>query len=226
MADSAFNGELNAALGAIDMGVNDDETRSLLRMMGDALRHTLRTNVHVESRWALSMRLEPEFFAPALPPSPDLSNMPFGVFYVNGRHFEGFHVRFANIARGGLRVVAPPSLEAHVTESRRHFAECFGLAWAQQLKNKDIPEGGSKAVCLVTPVAHAVSQPKARGEFLHSCVKRMADSLLDLLVEENDTVCSLVRSLPRPPTADSHASVVPLPSTDCRHAKRHRLLHR
>ena len=30
--------------------------------------------------------------------------------------------------------------------------ECFGLAWAQQLKNKDIPEGGAKAVCLVYPV--------------------------------------------------------------------------
>ena len=27
------------------------------------------------------------------------------------------------------------------------------LRWAQQLKNKDIPEGGSKAVCLVTPTA-------------------------------------------------------------------------
>ena len=46
--------------------------------------------------------------------------------------------------------------------------ECFGLSWAQQLKNKDIPEGGSKGVCLVTP------QPgEERVGLMHGCVKRM-----------------------------------------------------
>ena len=94
-----------------------------------------------------------------------------------GRHFNGYHIRFRDIARGGLRVVLPPSEEAHVTESRRHFMECFGLSWAQQLKNKDIPEGGSKAVCLVTP------QPSEdRTELMHGCVKRMTDAMLDLIV--------------------------------------------
>lgn len=34
-------------------------------------------------------------------------------------------------------------------EAGRQFDECYGLAYAQQLKNKDIPEGGSKAVVLV-----------------------------------------------------------------------------
>lgn len=29
-------------------------------------------------------------------------------------------------------------------ESARQFDEAYGLAFAQQLKNKDIPEGGSK----------------------------------------------------------------------------------
>ena len=48
-------------------------------------------------------------------------------------------VRFADVARGGLRVVAPTGMEAHVAESRRHFGECVNLAWAQQLKNKDLP---------------------------------------------------------------------------------------
>jgi hypothetical protein len=82
----------------------------------------------VDSRWALAMRLDPTFFASALPPSPQLSNMPFGVFFLAGRHFEGYHVRFTDIARGGLRVVAPATAEAHVVESRRHFNECFSLA--------------------------------------------------------------------------------------------------
>ena len=92
--------------------------------------------------------------------------MPYGVFHVAGRHFKGYHVRFADIARGGLRVVLPPNDVAHVVESRSHFLECFGLAWAQQLKNKDIPEGGSKAVCLVTPTAGL-----ERDQLMHGCVK-------------------------------------------------------
>ena len=105
-----------------------------------------------------------------------LSNRPYGVFFVAGRHFNGFHVRFSDIARGGLRVVLPPSPDIHVAESRRHFSECFRLAWAQQLKNKDIPEGGAKAVCLVYPVPG-----QDRTRLLHKCVKKFAESLLDLI---------------------------------------------
>ena len=61
-------------------------------------------------------------------------------------------VRFREVARGGLRVVLPDSQQTHTAESRRHFNECFRLAFAQQLKNKDIPEGGSKA-CSILAVA-------------------------------------------------------------------------
>jgi glutamate dehydrogenase len=54
-------------------------------------------------------------------------------------------VRFRDVSRGGCRLVLPPNSQAYQVESKRHFQECFQLAWAQQLKNKDIPEGGSKA---------------------------------------------------------------------------------
>jgi len=67
-------------------------------------------------------------------------------------------------------------IEAHVAESRRQFGECVNLAWAQQLKNKDLPEGGSKAVCLITPAPGT-----DRTELLHGCVKATVDGLLDLL---------------------------------------------
>ena len=36
-------------------------------------------------------------------------------------------------------------------ESARHYREAYSLAFAQQLKNKDIPEGGSKGVLLIEP---------------------------------------------------------------------------
>ena len=158
---------------------NDEDSACLLRAIGSAVRHTMRTNLYMSRRWALTLRLDPGFFdgiLSNLPSSKGLSNRPYGVFFVAGRHFNGFHVRFSDIARGGLRVVLPPSPDIHVAESRRHFSECFRLAWAQQLKNKDIPEGGAKAVCLVYPVPG-----QDRTRLLHKCVKKFAESLLDLI---------------------------------------------
>ena len=178
-AESSYADALAASVKEVDHGqISDEQSRELLRAMASAAKHTLRANVHVEGRWALSLRLDPRFFAPVLPPvAAGFSNLPYGTFFIAGRHFNGYHNRFRDIARGGLRVVLPPSAEAHTAESRRHFGECFGLSWAQQLKNKDIPEGGSKAVCLVTPVP-----AEDRTALMHGCVKKMADAMLDLIV--------------------------------------------
>lgn len=60
-------------------------------------------------------------------------------------------VRFRDIARGGLRVVAPRSKEQHAAESTRTYNEAYSLAFTQQLKNKDIPEGGAKSTILLEP---------------------------------------------------------------------------
>lgn len=68
---------------------------------------------------------------------------------MHGRRFNGFHCRFRDIARGGMRIVTPQTSEQVAIEAGRQFDECYALAYAQQLKNKDIPEGGSKAVLLV-----------------------------------------------------------------------------
>jgi len=178
--DFALDTALQEASQRREQSLETEPTRILLRAMESAVRHTLRSNVHLEERWALGMRLDPQFFVPALPPAPEgISNVPFGVFFCAGRSFNGYHTRFADIARGGMRVVLPPSLEAHVAESNRHFNECYSLAWAQHLKNKDIPEGGSKAVCLVTPTGEG----EERAKLLHRCVKGFTDSILDLLVD-------------------------------------------
>ncbi|KOO34829.1 glu leu phe val dehydrogenase [Chrysochromulina tobinii] len=183
-ASAALDTALLAASEAREKSLEDESTRMLLRAMESAVRHTLRANVHRDARWALALRLDPKFFAPKLPPAPSsVSNLPFGVFFCAGRSFNGYHTRFADIARGGLRVVLPPSAEAHMAESSRHFKECFDLAWAQHLKNKDIPEGGSKAVCLATPSVDG----EERSKLLHRCVKTFTDSLLDVLVVPHPT---------------------------------------
>ena len=61
-------------------------------------------------------------------------------------HFFAFHIRFKDLARGGLRTVYPEQIEQMVAERNNVFTECYNLAWTQHKKNKDIPEGGAKGV--------------------------------------------------------------------------------
>ena len=96
---------------------------------------------------------------------------PFGIIFLLGRAFIGFHVRFRDIARGGMRLVRPISHEQHTVAVRGVLNECYRLAWAQQLKNKDIPEGGSKGVLVLSPKANA---PDAARTF--------TDGILDLIL--------------------------------------------
>ena len=105
-------------------------------------------------------------------------------FFVHGREFNGFHVRFRDIARGGVRAIHPRSIEQYAREQERLYDEAYNLAFAQQLKNKDIPEGGSKAALLVHP----------NGRVSRS-VKAFVDSLLDLITPENATVAKVVDRL-------------------------------
>ena len=69
--------------------------------------------------------------------------------FAHGCCFDGYHVWFHDIARLGLCFVIPSSPEQFALEAAHQFDECYGLAFAQQLKNKDIPGGGSKAVSAV-----------------------------------------------------------------------------
>ena len=120
MDEQSYAAVLSQTLKDIETGPGnrDEQSKQMLRAMTSAAKHTLRTNVHVDGRWALSMRLDPRFFEPILPPiAAGFSNLPYGTFFVAGRHFNGYHNRFRDIARGGLRVVLPPS------ESTRRKAE-------------------------------------------------------------------------------------------------------
>lgn len=70
---------------------------------------------------------------------------PFGFFYIYSKSMFGFHLRFRDLARGGLRTV--------IAEDKHREAsillECYLLAWTQRTKNKDIPEGGAKGVLYI-----------------------------------------------------------------------------
>ncbi len=166
LTDAEYDARAKALRSDIATEIDPEDARTLLSRMVDAVDATLRTNVYLEQRYALSMRIDP-----ALLTTPEREEPPYGVFFIHGRGFNAFHVRFRDIARGGVRAVRPAGLEQHAREAERLYDECYGLAFAQQLKNKDIPEGGAKAVILVEP-----GNPVAR------CFKAFADSLLDLIV--------------------------------------------
>ncbi|RLN59394.1 hypothetical protein BBJ29_008502 [Phytophthora kernoviae] len=160
----------------IRSNVEAEDAISLLNSMADAVRGTLRTNKYVRDRYALSLRMDPKVMGYGTVGK----DTPFGVFFIYGRRFKGFHVRFRDISRGGLRMVYPSSTDAHALESARQYNEAYNLAFAQQLKNKDIPEGGSKAVVLCDPIVGPVGDVAPRDFIIRKSVKAFSDALLDL----------------------------------------------
>mmetsp|Transcript_2723 Transcript_2723/g.5626 ORF Transcript_2723/g.5626 Transcript_2723/m.5626 type:complete len:1061 (-) Transcript_2723:680-3862(-) len=167
---------------AIEKSVSDDKEHQLLAGMLDAVEATLRTNLYLPNRYGLALRLHPSHMGHGTVGT----DMPFGVFFVYGRRFKGFHVRFRDIARGGCRVVAPLNPDQHAAESARTFNEAYSLAFAQQLKNKDIPEGGSKAVVLMEPHPSDMVEPDMFGHnfMVRKCVRAFTDGLLDLTIKD------------------------------------------
>lgn len=159
--------EQHAALShRIVRGADGDDARRVLMTMLLAVEKTLRCNVHFPRRYGLAMRLDPTLIT-----RPDATELPFGVYFVHGLGFDGFHLRFRDIARGGVRVVRPAGVAQLAAERNRIYDEVYGLAAAQQLKNKDIPEGGAKAVIVAAP---EVTPERA--------FKGFVDGILDLMI--------------------------------------------
>jgi glutamate dehydrogenase len=161
--------------------VEDTVASILLLKMIDIVDHTLKTNVYMPNRYSLALRLDPKVMVAQNEP---LRELPYGILFAHGRRFNGYQVRFRDIARGGMRLVTPKSSEQFALESARQYDECYGLAFAQQLKNKDIPEGGSKAVCLIDTVGLS---ERSKGFIMRKSVKAFTDSILDLIVDTEET---------------------------------------
>eukprot|EP00461_Guttulinopsis_vulgaris_P000262 UN00262 len=134
-------------------------------------KHVPKTNFFRGEKSAISFRLEPNFFEDM-----DLPRLPFGVFFVVGAEFQGFHVRFADVSRGGIRLIKSADEQVYNKNVATQFNETFNLAFTQNLKNKDIPEFGSKGTVLLNPDCQDASQGIVSFQ-------RFVDSLLDLITE-------------------------------------------
>jgi glutamate dehydrogenase len=128
----------------------------------------LKTNFYTKEKTSLSYMYNPAFLNKV-----DYPETPFGIFHIVGAEFRGFHVRFRDIARGGVRIVRSNQLQTYLNNSDFIFDENYNLASTQQRKNKDIPEGGSKGTILIN-WGHMHRSEEA--------FKKYVDGLLDLML--------------------------------------------
>ncbi len=154
---------------AVDKRIRACEVESHAVVLGgmlgfvDAVR---LTNAFRRDRAGLAFKIAREAL-----PAEQFPHRPYGLFFFSGHQCRGFHVRFRASARGGLRVLLPRNAGAYQRARDGLLREVYDLGWAQQLKNKDIPEGGSKCIALVEPGGDATG-----------AVKQLVDSLLDLIL--------------------------------------------
>ncbi|KAF1807376.1 Glutamate/Leucine/Phenylalanine/Valine dehydrogenase-domain-containing protein [Mucor lusitanicus] len=132
-------------------------------------KHVLKTNFYQTTKVALSFRMDPSFL-----PEIEYPSTPYGLFLVVGSEFRGFHIRFSDVARGGIRMIRSRNREAYSINLRTLFDENYNLAGTQHRKNKDIPEGGSKGTILLD----VDQQDKPLVAF-----EKYVDSILDLLID-------------------------------------------
>lgn len=135
------------------------------------LKNVLKTNYFILSKSGLTFRVDPAVLNREV-----YSEIPYGIFYMIGRNYRCFQVRYRDISRGGMRLVMPKTEGDYEGALANIFDEVNGLAYSQQMKNKDIPEGGSKCVLVLQP-----------GGDKSEAVKSAVSGLLDLIIPDENT---------------------------------------
>ncbi len=184
-------------IGVKKIDTGDDERdlcdKTVLNMGMQFVHYTLKTNAFRTSFTSHVFRLDPQL----LNEVPDtckskFPEIPFGIFFVHGSYYIGFHIRFKELSRGGLRTVYPYDEGLVIHERNQIFSECYNLAYTQNQKNKDIPEGGSKGVLFINQfefikaessileheLKHANYSQKEIEEELHIYAKELRTNVL------------------------------------------------
>lgn len=138
---------------------NDVRRKNVLRQGMSFIHHTLKTNFYRLNFTAFAFRVDPKYLDEIpFDRTHKFPELPYAIFFIKGMHFFGFHIRFKDLSRGGLRTVFPKQIEQVVHERNNVFTECYNLAYTQHYKNKDIPEGGSKGVLFIQPYMRLESE--------------------------------------------------------------------
>lgn len=146
--------DVRARIAAMDTGMkkNDDRRRMIFGQLVSVVDHTMRCNVYDLHKLGLVFRLDPAYMdcVPGFDRKKKYPDLPYGIYYAKGWNYIAFQIRFRDLARGGMRTVVPWNHEHELYERINMFTECYGLAYTQQKKNKDIPEGGSKSILFLS----------------------------------------------------------------------------
>jgi glutamate dehydrogenase len=154
------------AAGALDSVASLDEDR-ILRSYLSLIKATLRTNYFAPTADRapyLVFKLDAQT-VPDLPaPRPEFE------LFVYSPRFEGVHLRFASVARGGLRW----------SDRREDFrTEILGLAKAQEVKNSVIVPSGAKGGFVCKQLPDPADREAYQGEVL-SCYRMFISAMLDV----------------------------------------------
>jgi len=166
--------ELQALSKEISREVQIEVDKIILLTVIKFIQSVLRTNFYKKEKVSISYMYNPDFLNKV-----DYPVVPFGVFHILGRELRGFHIRFRDIARGGIRIVRSINYQTYLNNSDFIFDENYNLALTQQRKNKDLPEGGSKGTILL------------RWGFtdkMFVAFKKYIDGLLDLMMPDGSIV--------------------------------------
>ena len=170
LADS----ELEEVAEELQTHISTDIDKDIFTALLTFIKVIKRTNFYKKDKTSIAFMYDPAFLN-----SVDFPEIPFGVFHIIGIEFRGFHVRFRDVARGGIRIVRSNTIQNYLNNSDFIFDENYNLAYTQQKKNKDIPEGGSKGTILLR-WGH---QDKDVTAF-----KKYVDGLLDLMLPDESVV--------------------------------------
>jgi|GEM_PF-180212 len=132
-----------------------------------------RTSAYLLDKSGIAYRMNGDFLSKEL----GFDASPYGWFFIVGDNFSGFHTRFQDIARGGIRIVVSRSREEFNDNLDGAYREGYGLASTQELKNKDIAEGGSKGIIILD-----YGNPREAGAL---AFRKYVDSVLDIILPEN-----------------------------------------
>ncbi|MGW8193554.1 MAG: NAD-glutamate dehydrogenase domain-containing protein [Desulforhopalus sp.] len=146
----------------------------IFAFMFKIITSTLKTNFYKPEKRSFAFRFDNTILDPLV-----FSGFVFGIFFVNGHYSCGTHLRAADIARGGLRLIRV-SRSNYEAELDNVVLLNYALGpKAQRLKHKDICESGSKGV--VIPLPHyATCRREALGDY--------TQGIMDLVLGDDDIV--------------------------------------
>lgn len=146
----------------------------IFKFMFKMITCTLKTNFYKPEKRSFSFRFDNTILDPLV-----FTRFVFGVFFVNGHYSCGTHLRAADIARGGLRLIRV-SRSNYDSELDNAVLLNYALGpKAQRLKHKDICESGSKGVVIPQP-QYATYRKEALNDY--------TEGIMDLMLPDSSVI--------------------------------------